>query len=269
MDFKGRRRLIIAFLSEFVAAAVTVGAVQIYFSLFGSDMPLVIKLVIAGTVAGGVAYSLRATLIWCVFLALLPILLVGALNLQLPFWVPLLVLAALFLAMRNSFRERVPLYLSNQKTLDLLCGLIPKDTPVSMIDLGCGFAAVPVALARRNTHPDSQFIGVENAPLPYLVAKIRAWRTGDTRIQIQWQSLWAVDLGRYDLVYAFLSPHPMPRLFEKAQKEMRSGAQFISNSFSVPNHLPDQTIPIGVGRATELLIWTMTVQEHIPSDRHA
>jgi hypothetical protein len=269
MDFKGRRPLIIAFLSEFVAAAVTVGAVQMYFSMFGTDMPLALKLTIAGGVAGSVAYALRATWIWCVFLAVLPSFLVGALNLQLPFWVPLLALIALFLAMRNSFTERVPLYLSNHKTLNLICGLVPKDTPVTMIDLGCGFAAVPMALARHNNHPDSKFVGVENAPLPYLVARVQAWRTGDTRIQIQWQSLWAVDLGAYDLVYAFLSPHPMPRLFEKAQKEMRSGTQFISNSFSVPNHPPDQTIPIGVGRATELLIWTITVQEHVPSDRHA
>lgn len=269
MDFKGRRPLIIAFLSEFVAAGVTVGAVQVYFSLFGNDMPLIFKLVIAGAVAGGVAYGLRATIVWCVFLALLPSFLVGALNLQLPIWVPLLGLAFLILIMRNSFSERVPLYLSNHKTLNLICGLVPKDAPVTMIDLGCGFAAVPIALARHNSHPDSQFVGVENAPLPYLVARIQAWRAGDPRIQIRWQSLWAIDLGVYDLVYAFLSPHPMPRLFEKAQKEMRSGAQFISNSFSVPNHPPDQTIPIGVGRATELLIWTITVQEHIPSDRHA
>lgn len=269
MDFKGRRPLIIAFLSEFVAAGVTVGAVQVYFSLFGNDMPLMFKLVIAGAVAGGVAYGLRATIVWCVFLALLPSFLVGALNLQLPIWVPLLGLAFLILIMRNSFSERVPLYLSNHKTLNLICGLVSKDAPVAMIDLGCGFAAVPIALARHNSHPDSQFVGVENAPLPYLVARIQAWRAGDPRIQIRWQSLWAVDLGVYDLVYAFLSPHPMPRLFEKAQKEMQSGAQFISNSFSVPNHPPDQTIPIGVGRATELLIWTITVQEHIPSDRHA
>ncbi|MDF1750280.1 MAG: class I SAM-dependent methyltransferase [Alphaproteobacteria bacterium] len=258
MDFKGRRPLIIAFLAEFCAAGVTIAAVQGYFALVGTDMPLALKLVIAGMVAGGVAYILRATLPWCVFLALLPSLFVGAMILQLPLWVPLVILALLVLIMRNSLGERVPLYLSNQKTLDLICSLIPNDRPVSIIDLGCGFGAMPRALARYNTHPDSRFHGVENAPLPFLMAKPLAWRASDTRISIKWQSLWSVDLGAYDLVYAFLSPQPMPQLYKKAKTEMRSGTRFVSNSFTVPDHPPTKTIPVRSGRATELLIWTMS-----------
>jgi hypothetical protein len=268
MDFKGRRPLIIAFLAEIIAAAATVGAIQGYFSVFGTDMPLILKLIIAGMVAGGVAYGLRAAVLWCVFLALLPSLFVGAMLLHLPLWLPLLILALLVLVLRNSLGERVPLYLSNHKTLGLISDLIPKDKPVRVVDLGCGFGAVPIALARHNIHPESRFDGVENAPLPYAVSKILAWRAADPRLTIRWQSLWDVELGPYDLVYAFLSPQPMPALYEKALKEMRPNTKFVSNSFTIPNHPPNQIIPIGTGRATELLIWTMTVQHHIRSDRH-
>jgi hypothetical protein len=51
-------------------------------------------------------------------------------------------------------------------------------------------------------------------------------------------------LGDYDVVYAFLSPAPMPRLWEKVQAEMQPGNLFISNSFPVPGATPDRIIEV-------------------------
>ena len=67
---------------------------------------------------------------------------------------------------------------------------------------------------------------------------------GRNNITWRWDDLWATDLSRFDVVYAFLSPVPMPRLWEKVQKEMPPGSLFISNSFPVPGVTPDRVIEV-------------------------
>lgn len=257
MDFRGRRPILIALAAEAAGAAAALGAIQLHFRLAGADMALWAKLAIAGTAAGATALFLRTNWRWALFLSAFPGLFVGALRMDLPAWVPALGLAALALAMRNSLGQRVPLYLSNAETLAKLCALAPKNDPVHFVDLGCGFAAAPLALARHNAHPDSRFLGVENAPLPFLTARWNAWRAGDPRVRIRWGSIWETDLSEQDVVYAFLSPHPMPRLHAKARAEMAAGTLLVSNSFAVPNHQPDRIVPIKTGRATGLLVWEM------------
>ena len=80
------------------------------------------------------------------------------------------------------------------------------------------------------------------APLTWLVGLLLG--VGRPNIRWRWDDLWQADLGNYDVVYAFLSPAPMPRLWEKVQAEMKPGSLFISNSFPVPGATPDQVIEV-------------------------
>lgn len=253
----GRRPIWIALLAQIGAALGVLGVSHAVFALSGEDLSGPAKLALASAIAGALALLLKAGPVWAAFLALLPVAFVGTLWLALPVWVPALSFILLLLLLGNSLIERVPLYLSNRETMEALIQWLPEDKPVQAVDLGCGLADVPLALARHNTHPDSRFEGVENAPIPFLVARLRSIGARDARITIRWGSLWNENLSRFDMVYAFLSPHPMPRLFQKAEKEMRSGAVFVSNSFSVPDHSADLEIPIKSGRSTALLIWHM------------
>lgn len=257
MLLKGRKPLLIALASQVAAILVSLSVIQVHHALTSNDLPLWGKLLIACAAAGGTAFGLGAARLWACFLALLPALFIGALMLDLPVWVPVFLLTLLVFVMGNSLTDRVPLYLSNQETLQKLAALVPENTPVRMIDLGCGFATAPLALSRHNSHKDSCFVGVENAPFPFVVAKIRGWLCGDPRVAINWGSLWQVDLSEFDVVYAFLSPHPMVDLYAKASAEMSPGTRFISNSFAVPGIDPEKTIPIVNGRATALLVWTI------------
>ena len=59
-----------------------------------------------------------------------------------------------------------------------------------------------------------------------------------------------------DVVYAFLSPAPMPRLWEKVQREMRPGTLFISNRFIVPGVKPHQRIATGEP-GVNLYVWRL------------
>ena len=65
------------------------------------------------------------------------------------------------------------------------------------------------------------------------------------------------ELAYYDVVYAFLSPEPMPRLWEKVKDEMLPGSIFVSNSFAVPNIEPSEIWELSDERKTVLYIYIL------------
>lgn len=157
----------------------------------------------------------------------------------------------LWLLFKSNTRERVPLYLTNPTTRQALNECLPQKTKLKFIDLGCGFAGNLAYLAKQN--PNGLFYGVESAPLPFAIGWLRTRRLGNAEVLLK--NLWQENLEAYDVVYAFLSPQPMPQLWNKAQKEMRKGSLLISNSFEIPGITPDKTLTLNDARQTRLLIW--------------
>lgn len=152
----------------------------------------------------------------------------------------LLAFFLLLLVYRGAVTEQVPLYLSNQETVAAL-GTLLQDIPnPRFLDLGAGLGTTLIPLAVR--HPAGRFCGVENAPLTWLLGRLRC--AGKANIDWRWADLWATDLSQFDIVYAFLSPAPMAQLWEKARQEMRPGSLFISNSFPVPDLPPVQVVEV-------------------------
>lgn len=147
-------------------------------------------------------------------------------------------------------KSRVPLFLSNRQTAAALAGLLPA-TPCRVIDLGCGDGGLLRRISR--TRPDCQFIGIEHAPLPWLVARLGSLHLGN--LAIRHGDFWDEPLGSYELVYAFLSPAPMARLWKKASSEMAAGSALVSNSFAIPDVAPDRVISVGDRRATRLYLY--------------
>lgn len=152
----------------------------------------------------------------------------------------LLAFILLLLIYRGAITEQVPLYLTNRATvseLDLLIGNCPD---VRFVDLGAGIGSTlfPLARLRRSGH----FCGVENAPLTWLVGRLRCLFQGG--VDWRWGDLWQIDLGQFDVVYSFLSPAPMAALWEKARREMKPGSLLISNSFPVPDIPPSESIAV-------------------------
>jgi len=123
------------------------------------------------------------------------------------------------------------------------------------MDIGSGMGGVLVNLAKA--HPDSHFFGVETAPLPFLASWLRIRLGRHRNCQVAWRSLWTCDLSQYDIVFAYLSPAPMERLWQKVQSEMRPGTLFISNTFMVPGQPPQDTITLDDLHGSTLYIWRM------------
>lgn len=144
-------------------------------------------------------------------------------------------------------KSRVPLYLTNRTTAENLLKLLP-DHPCRVVDIGCGDGRLLQHLARGR--PDCDFTGIEHAPLPWLLARLRT--LGLPNVQLQYGDLWQESFASYDVVYAFLSPTPMPRLWAKARAELADGALLISNSFDIPGQTADQVKQVGDRRRTQL-----------------
>lgn len=208
--------------------------------------PLLAALV-QGACAAIASHRLKAPTWWqAIHLVFAPLVVLGlALNLPPSLWLG--AFAALLLLFWRTDKSRVPLYLTNSATAHALVELLPP-SPSFVLDAGCGDGGVLRHLARAR--PDCEFVGIEHAPLPWLWACLLAMTLPNVHIRLGsfWQQPWAP----YDLVYVFLSPAPMPALWQKAVGEMRPGCVLVSNSFAVPNVTPESVQEIADRRQTQL-----------------
>jgi SAM-dependent methyltransferase len=156
----------------------------------------------------------------------------------------------LLLVFWRTDKSRVPLYLTNAATADALLKLLPA-MPCRILDLGCGDGSLLRRLA--TARPDCRFTGIEHAPLPFLLAKLRA--LGRPNLTIRRADFWTESLNTYSVVYAFLSPAPMLELWSKASAEMAPGSLLVSNSFEVPGVEADSTVEVADRRNTRLFLY--------------
>jgi hypothetical protein len=241
-------RAILALLGGFLllAAVARAGLLPRSFS------PAVLVLLV-GILAGAIGAGLGLSRIWMPFLLFFPWGVDWLLRHPAPGWFWPAGLAALALVFGGGVLTRVPLYNSNWAAWVALLELLPPG-PLLFADLGAGLGGPLAFLARQR--PEALFFGVEASPLTCLAAWLRTLPLR-ANCQVRWGSLWTEDLGGYDVVYAFLSPAPMPALWAKARSEMRPGSLLVSNTFEVPDQPPEQCIPLPGRRDACLRVWRM------------
>lgn len=238
-----------AILAQVLGGAIATSLIQIaYPKLFAAPL---IAAAMQGICAALASAKLGAPKWWlAIHLCFLPAALwVGRVGRDLgidPSWY-LACFALLLLVFWRTDKSQVPLYLSNAATAEALAALLP-DAPCRVADLGCGDGRLLRKLAARR--PDCTFVGIEHAPLPWLWARLAS--ANRPNLTIRYGNFWRLRLDPFDLVYAFLSPVPMPRLMAKAQAEMRSCTLLVCNSFAVPGVKPGFSIEVGDRRATIL-----------------
>lgn len=193
---------------------------------------------------------------------LIQLLFVPTLVLMLKLNVPSGIYLAAFLVMLavywSTFRSQVPLYLSSKRVWRTLEELLPPPEAgknFSFMDIGSGMGGVLTHLSA--VRPDGRYFGVENAPLPYWLSRLRIKLGKYPHCRVIWGSLWNCDLAPYDVVFAYLSPVPMEQLWHKVKQEMRPGTLFVSNSFAVPENPPQYSISLDDLHHSTLHIWHM------------
>ncbi|MBB5190055.1 hypothetical protein HNQ50_000765 [Silvimonas terrae] len=232
---------------RFVLLQVLAVAVMALLWWFMPATPVWALALAGGVTAAFVAWFWHDGHWWSFIHLCFPAAILAALSWQVPPWLWLVAFVLLFLVSAGAVQSRVPLYLSNPRALALLSQEIPSHAHV--IDLGGGTGTVLAWLGKHR--PDVTVTGVEMAWLPWLIGR---WRLG---AQADWRraDAFTQNLAGFDVVYAYLSPEPMPRLWQKVKAECRPDCRLISNSFGVPGQTPDKTIDIGDWKHSKLLIW--------------
>lgn len=131
----------------------------------------------------------------------------------------------------------VPFVNSRKKIIDFLVKEIKIESGKILYDLGCGDGKVIFNLAKKNSQVN--FVGYELNPSLIWIAKVFRKLPN---VQYQRQNFFETDLKDADYVFLFLFPELMDKLLPKLEKELKSGAIVISNSFKFSKKQPFKSI---------------------------
>lgn len=235
-------------------AAQLAGFIVVYslgHSLAFPTLPLFGLALLQAAVAAATAIVLCSPRWWIAIHAVFCPALTLAMTAGLPVWIYAAFFLALLLVYWSAFRTQVPLFLSNRITVHRLAARLGNDKPLEVLDAGSGTGSFLRRLARLR--PDWRISGLESAPAPFWLSALLGRSLHN--MHVQRGDIWAHPLSQYDLVYAFLSPVPMPALWRKAVKEMKAGSLLISNSFPIPGTQAEFVIQVDDRRRTRLFCY--------------
>jgi len=243
-----------AFLIQLTALTVTLAGFFLLRYFSQTDIFLTPLLLVQGTLASGLSYRFRLPPWWWLiqFFFLPAVVAAGAFHFP-----PLLYLAAFLLLLLfywSTFKTQVPLYLSGRRAWRCVAEQLPVSAPFRFIDMGSGLGGLPLYL--KSARPTGEYHGVEVAPAPWLISRLRAVLSGK-KVQFMRLDYSQLDLADYDVVFVFLSPAVMSAVWKKARAEMRSGAVLLSLSFPVEEMAPDFIVQVAPGKRHMLYGWTM------------
>ena len=217
----------------------------------GAGMTLFSVALLQGVLAALITWRTGLARWWCAIGLLFAPALLAASALELPPLLFLLVFIFLLGLYWSTFRTQVPFYPSGPAVWREVAQLIADRPGVKLIDIGSGLGGLVLDLARRR--PDGQFSGIELAPLPWLVSRLRA-RLKGSHARFVRGDYAALDFARYDVVFAYLSPAAMAALWQQAEKQMLPGSMLLSYEFKIAARAPDKTIA-ATERGPLLYVW--------------
>jgi hypothetical protein len=157
----------------------------------------------------------------------------------------------LLLVFWSTFRTQVPYYPSGKAVPDALLALLPPGASPRIVDIGSGLGGLVLELARKR--PDARCTGIELAPLPWLISRLRAIACA-SRARFLRGDYESLDFGNFDLVFAYLSPAAMDGLWRKASREMRPGSVLVSYEFGIDARQSDLCV-VPTRGAPPLFVW--------------
>lgn len=247
-----------ALIAQVAAAAITLILLAPALGLLGVDLALVQAAFIQGGLAAAMGAGFGLAPWWLPIHLLFAPALVWTLSFGLsPLWF-LAAFLLLFLVYWSVFRSQVPLYLSSRKAWAAVADLLPGEFGFALLDVGAGLGGMLGFLSLRR--PDGQFYGMEIAPLPFALAWLRSMASRGS-YQIQRGDFWPHKLAAYDVVYAYLSPVPMAKLWAKVCAEMAPGSRFISNTFAVPGAEPEKIVELDDFHRSRLYVYRIPANQ--------
>jgi len=119
----------------------------------------------------------------------------------------------------------------------LLKNISIKDSQ-TIYDLGCGTGSVIFPLAKA--FPKANFVGVEIAVIPFLVAKIKALKFKNAKIKFG--NIFRTKLNDADTIFIFLLADSYPKLIKSLKHKVKNDCQVITEAWPLPNIEPVKRI---------------------------
>lgn len=251
---------LVALIAQIVATLISLMLVAPLLASFKLEIPDIVAALIQGGFAAFLGSRLGLASWWLPINLLFSPALVSTLSFGItPSWF-LSAFVLLFLIYWSVFRSQVPLYLSSRKAWEAISGLLPGKEGVRFLDLGAGLGGMLSYLDTQ--HPDGNFSGMEIAPLPFALGWARKIATRGN-YSLQWGDFWSYSLADQDVVYAYLSPVPMARLWRKICEEMPSGSRFISNTFPVPGVESESIVELDDFHHSRLYVYRVPARQEM------
>lgn len=212
-------------------AVLPCAALAVAADMAGFGLTLLHAALLQGLLAAALSWKLGLARWWLPIQLLFPLALLAGLALRLPPWLAGVAFFILLGWYWSTYRTQVPYYPSNRAVWQAVLAQLPQGRALRVIDIGSGLGGFTLHLARERA--ESEVTGIELAPVPWLVSRLRAVLAG-SRARFVRGDYEQLDFADYDLVFAYLSPAAMPALWRKAQREMRPGTLLASYEFQIP-----------------------------------
>ena len=202
------------------------------FDPLGAKIQSISLVIVIGLLAGGMSIYFELPSWWVRINSFFALIVFFFLSLDIPSWAYLVALLGLAGIYWSTIVTRVPYYPSNQMVWEEIEKLLPTQSNFKVLEIGSGLGGFTRSLSKR--HPHGTFIGLETAPVPWFLSKIKGLYESAPGTFIR-KDYTQEDFSQYDLIFAFLSPAAMPNLYEKALKELSPNAKIVSYMFTWPN----------------------------------
>jgi hypothetical protein len=158
----------------------------------------------------------------------------------------------------TTFRTQVPFYPSRAIVHEQVAELVPQNKSIRMIDIGSGLGDLVMHVAKHRVvlnDKKSEITGIEIAPLPWFLSKVRAYFKRSTA-HFKLGNYESLNFADFDVIFAYLSPAAMTALWQKAHLEMRKGSMLMSYEFEIIGVKPSFQIS-GINGSPTLYVWKM------------
>lgn len=213
--------------------------------------PIIFFVFIQAALAAFLAFLRGMDWWWWIIQFSFPILIIIFLFIEIPSSYYLIGFVILALLYWSTFKTQVPYYPSKKSLLPAILGLFPSEKSINFVDIGSGLGGLLIQASK--IRKESNFVGIEIAPLPWAISYLRGKCT-QSRVQFKLGTYEKANFGDYDVVFAYLSPAVMPAVWVKAKAEMKPGSLFLSYEFIIPDVTPDLHINITANDPT-LYVW--------------
>ncbi|OZB81430.1 MAG: hypothetical protein B7X28_04985 [Halothiobacillus sp. 13-55-253] len=173
---------VLALIVLSLGVAITAGLLYLLRDKGLPHLPLWLAAIVAGVLAMSFGWRLLPTW-WRPVLLTMPLAALLSLTIN-PVW--FLVAAVILMALQwNAIFNRIPLYRSDAMVSRVLADFMLEEKHHSLLDIGCGDGRLLLRLSQAL--PDAQFVGIESAPVLYLIARWRCrlrnpcFRSGERR----------------------------------------------------------------------------------------